>query len=801
MRTKIDKGFYKWGEIVIRFRYPFVIGFLLLVIFFASQIPKLTFNTSNESFFKKDNPTLIAYNEFKEQFGRDDVIIVMVESENLFTLENLSKIKKLHNEIEDTVPLVNDINSLANARVTRGEEGALIVNDLLEEMPETPEEVAKLKEYVLAHPVYRNFIISEDGKLTIFAVETDAFSALDADGNAIAAEGTGFAETLNSGPPAKRATITDKENTAIVFAVKELIAKYSSPDFKLYYSGTPVVTTYLKGAMKKDMGRFTLMAIGAIAIFLFILFQRFTGVILPLLTVIFSVIITLGTMSLSNTPITVVIQILPSFLLAVGIGASVHMMSMFYVDFRKDQGNKFQAIKDTLAHSGMPIAMTSLTTAAGLASFSAAEIAPIGDLGFFAAYGVMVCLFLTVTFIPAVLAVGFSRSLKIYDHPDRTSFVDRALQGFGHVGTKKPGLVLIVFLLILAFTITGLPQLKLAHNILKWFPAESSIRMDTEKLDARMKGAASLEVIVDTGKENGNYDPAILNGLAQLETFATTELLRDGEPFVGKTNSLATMIKEINQALNENKKEHYIIPDNNNLISQEFLLFENSGSDDLENVTDSQFRKSRLTAKTEWIDSNSYRDQIVLLQKKADEIFEGLADVSITGTVVLFAQTITIMINSMISSYIIAGVVIAIMMILLLGNLKTGLNLLPIAFTLGFMGWVGIPLDMFTLLIGSIAIGLAVDDTIHFFHNFRKYYEESHSAQIAVEKTLQTAGRAMLVTTLVLITGFMLFTRASMNNMINFGLLTSLTMLLAFLADVLLAPALLTLMTRKGGKL
>ena len=225
MRKKIDQGFYNWGEFVIRFRFPFVIGILLATVFFALQIPKLTFNTSNESFFRKDSPTLIAYNKFREQFGRDDVIIVMVESENFFTFENLTKIKKLHEEIEDTVPLVNDINSLANARVTRGEEGALIVEDLLEVMPETPEAIAKLKEYVLAHPVYRNFIISEDGKLTIFAVETDAYSALDADGNPIASEDTGFEEVSNSAVLSEKITITDKENTAIVFAIKKVATK------------------------------------------------------------------------------------------------------------------------------------------------------------------------------------------------------------------------------------------------------------------------------------------------------------------------------------------------------------------------------------------------------------------------------------------------------------------------------------------------------------------------------------------------------------------------------------------------
>lgn len=238
MRKKIDQGFYKWGGFVVRFRFPIVIFVILTAAFFASQIPKLTFNTSNDSFFKKDSPTLLAYNDFREQFGRDEVIVVMVETENLFTFENLSKIKQLHSEIEDTVPSVNDINSLANARVTRGEEGMLIVEDLLEEIPEDPAAIAKLKAYVLSNPVYRNFIISKDGTFTILAVETDAYSAYDAEGNPIVSDDEGFEELSDTAPLAKRILMTDKENTAIVFAIKELIAKYDGPDFKIRYSGS-----------------------------------------------------------------------------------------------------------------------------------------------------------------------------------------------------------------------------------------------------------------------------------------------------------------------------------------------------------------------------------------------------------------------------------------------------------------------------------------------------------------------------------------------------------------------------------
>jgi len=163
-------------------------------------------------------------------------------------------------------------------------------------------------------------------------------------------------------------------------------------------------------------------------------------------------------------------------------------------------------------------------------------------------------------------------------------------------------------------------------------------------------------------------------------------------------------------------------------------------------------------------------------------------------------RTVSAMMHSTLKSYGVAVVIITILMILLIGRFRIGVlsmapNLFPIVLILGLMGWTGIKLDMFTMLIGSIAIGLAVDDTIHFFHNFRKYYEEGGNVRNAVLDTLTTAGRAMLTTTMVLAIGFWLFMFASMNHLFNFGLLTGTTLVFAFLADILLAPALLAIAT------
>ena len=354
-------------------------------------------------------------------------------------------------------------------------------------------------------------------------------------------------------------------------------------------------------------------------------------------------------------------------------------------------------------------------------------------------------------------------------------------------------MIFLVSAVFIAFSFAGIMRIRFSHDILRWLPKNSSVRIATEKIDKELRGSISLEIIIDTGKENGLYDPDILNRMEK--TAAYLETLEVGKIFVGKAWSLTTILKEINRALNENRKEFYAIPQDRKLIAQEFLLFENSGSDDMEDFTDNQFRKARIMTKLPFEDAVAYSN---FLDKVNEHFQKKYPDVkiTITGMTALLFKTVTNAIASMSRSYIYALIVITILMILLIGRLRIGLlsmvpNLAPIIVMLGIVGWFNIPMSLFTMLVGNVAIGLAVDDTVHFMYNFRKYFEESGDTHFAVMETLHTTGRAMLVTSCVLSIGFFIFMFASMNNLFHFGLLTGLTIIMALLADYFIAPALM----------
>jgi hypothetical protein len=551
------------------------------------------------------------------------------------------------------------------------------------------------------------------------------------------------------------------------------------------------------------MTRFVTLSILAIAILLWLLFRRLSGVLLPLIVVMLAVLCSLGLMAMNGIPIRVATEILPSFLLAVGVGASLHLQAMFFRNLAKGLG-KESALARALGHSGLAIALTSLTTAGGLVSFIVAELAPIAEFGVFAPIGVMMTLLFSIILLPALIVVTPFREPATGRKQGSPGILDRLLMRFGDVATERPWTVLGISTLLVLTSLVGVTRIRVSYDPMAWFPETLPLRTATQTLDDEFQGSMVIEVLVDTQQENGLYDPELLNRFEELRAYA--EALEYNGLRVGKALSISDIVKEINQALNQDQPEHYAIPQDRQLVAQELLLFENSGTDDLEDFVDPQFSLARFTLRVPYNDAIRYPPFIDRIQDHFARVLGQRAEVEVTGIVAVLSRTTSTLISSMIRSYIIALAVISSLMIFLIGSLRGGLlsmvpNLSPVIVTLGFMGWFDFPIDPFTLLIGCIGIGLAVDDTIHFMHNFQRYYTTSGDAHWAVHETLQTTGRALLFTTLVLCTGFFLYMFSSMQNVFQFGFLTGLCLILALLANVLLAPALMVLVTRRRSRL
>ncbi len=788
-RANTESRLANMGHMIAQNPKKIILIMLLISFAIMSNLPKITIDTSTEGFLHPQDPALVKYEAFKEQFGQDEKIMVVIKTKDIFEENFLLKLKKLHSELQNNVPHLEDITSLLNARNTRGEKDRLIVEDLFENWPKNAQELAAIKKLAINSEMYKNLLFNEDLTLTTIILEPNAYES---SGNANALAGFG-----DDVPAEELEFLEDSSKSEMVNAAETIAHKFSSENFEVFIAGSLAVNDYNKRSVQKDLQKFVKLVLLMMMLFLFVVFRRISAVILPIFIVVISLLTTIGIMAATGVPISIPTQILPSFLLAVGIGAVVHLLAMFYkhLDLHAD---KEKAIAYSLGHSGLAIIMTSLTTAAGLLSFSTAAIAPIADLGIFAAVGVMIALVNTLIFLPAILAVlpiKPAKAKEIKKQPIIEKFLD-ATAIFSFVHAKK---IVGVSAIIAAVFIYFATSVEFKHDTLSWQPDDSPVKISTAIVDKELKGSVTMEVIIDTKKENGLYDSKLLTSIDNLRKRA--EAIKNDEYFVGKGWSVAEVLKEIHRALHANNQKFYAIAQNDALIPQEFLLFENSGSDDLEDLVDSSFSKARITFKLPWMEAGKYSklsDELTTIMK---EELGNDVDITITGMVPLFQRTLSAAMSSMAVSYVVAFVLIAFMMIILLGSVRIGLlsmipNMLPIIMTIGFMSMVNMPLDMFTMLVGAIVIGLSVDDTVHFFHNFARYHHQGKSTKEALEETMTGTGRALVATSVVLSLGFYVYMFATLSNLINFGILAGGAITIALISNIILGPALLTLTTK-----
>ncbi len=801
-RVRSERKFESFSDLIFENSKKIIVAILLLVLAFASQLPKLTMDTSTEGFLHKTDPMRVAYDEFRDQFGRDEKLLIAIKTDNIFDLGFLKKLEKLHKKLENELPYIEEVNSLINARNTYGNQDSLVVEDLFEELPKTQSQINPQKQRALNNPLFKNLLYSEDQTFTTIVIDTQTYSSFDVNGDLIVVdEEDEFEDSETFSEP--QLYLSDAENTVIVRKTQEIIKDFQADNFDTYLTGSAVIAGTLKQSMQADTKSFIQKMMVMIIIVLALLFRRVSGVFLPLVSVIFTIVVTLSLMSITGTPFTIVTQIMPSFLLAVITGGAIHLLAIFYKDFGKTSNVK-GSLRYAMGHSGLAIVMTSVTTAAGLWSFSFSELSPVADLGVFASSGVLIGLLFTLVLLPALIS---SIKIKVKssksDAQEHTT-MDKALLGISHIATGYPKTIVAVSSIMIVMAIFFASQLKFSHFPLLWFPQDHPSRVATETVDDKLKGSITLEVIVDTGKENGLYDPTILNKIEVVSSYLNS--IQTQDYFVGKTLSLVDVVKETNKALNENRSDFYNIPQDRDLIAQELFLFENSGSDDLQDFVSSDFSKARITVKVPYVEAMKYNQMIAQIQTKLDQEFDGVASVSLTGISTLLAIIMQKSIYSSAISYVIAFGLISVMMIVLVGSIKIGLismipNMLPILFLSTVMVIFDMPLDMFTMLIGAIALGLAVDDTVHFMHNFRRYELEFNDVDKAVRLTLMGTGRAIVVTSIVLSVGFLVLLFASMSSMFNFGVLTATAIFIALMADFFLVPAIMKLMIHNKGDL
>ena len=800
IRRKVEKGFERHARWVIRYPWLVIVIMLALTLFLGSGMGRLKLDTSPTSYISFGDPARITYNKYRSLFENDDVYLILVQSDNIYSQTFLHRLHDFHRDIENRLPYLDKVDSIVNARVVRGENDELIVDELLDPMPESQQALELVRKRIKDNPMFVNALVSDDETTVAIIVNVvpdghQEMGGISEDVLSFDNEANELGKKLAAEyPPAQG--VSQQQIVETMQVLLKLQKKYHHDDFRIFLTGDLQMTHNMMQYLAKESQDFVGITMCVIGAALMLLFRRLSGVLLPMLVIILPIAATIGFMGWVGLPMTMSTGNLPTFLFAVCVGDAVHVLSIFYQRLRAGD-EKHDAIIFSLSHCGLAILMTSVTTAGALASFVFSSLMPLSGLGIAAPVGVMLAFVYSVMLLPALLTVLPIKALKNErDNPDESSFLSAQLVKLGALCTSHPVSVVAIWTLLVVLSIYGALNVQVTHEPMKWFPEDDPTRIASDLANSVMKGVMPLELVIDSGKPNGLLEPAVMQKIDQIEILLqglSTEHIR-----VAQTMSVIQILKETNRALHNNDQAYYTIPDSRELIAQELLLFESSGSDDLKQVVDSQYRFARIHASLPFENGLHYVPFVNKLEKEAETILGSQLTMDTSGLILLYMRSFNLMLHTTVQSYLLALLFITPLMILIIGELRLGLislipNLAPIAVGLGIMYALKIPFDMFTMMVGTIAIGVAVDDTIHFMHSFRRYYRSGDSAELAVSKTLHTTGKALLITSFALCAGFFVQMLGEMVSISNSGLITGLTIFAALLADITLSPALVVL--------
>ena len=748
------------ADLLLRARIPLLILVAVTLLPALEQLEGLSTNNTIDSFLAEDDPELLGYREHTERFGGDHVVYVAlgVGPGGLFTPAGLSRLSSTTEALEG-VESVLDVTSLASTEAVLDRGGGVAVGRLMPAAPKTQKEALELEREVRASPLLRRFLAEDEGS-TLAVVRLDR-AALDdpAEQNRIVRSLRALLETLE--PPGTSA----------------------EPGFRL--AGNPVIAEAIERYNTRDQRVFAGLMLLLVGVSSTLLLRSVVGGVLPLVVVGITVFWTMALFVFAGYQTNWVTSIITPVLLLVGVADTVHFLSHYQERLRAGRARR-QAVADSLRAIALPCLYTSLTTAVGFASLAANQVAPVRVFGIFAALGVLLALLASLIVIPCLLALRDrpGQPPVAASAPERAG--DRWLAALDGWVQRHARAVLLGSSAAAVAVGLGAGALKVETNLIKYFRPDAPVALDSLAIETGFGGSSPLDIVIDTGEPDGALQPEVLLAVERLQArLRHTDAVAAGV-------SLADLVAELHRAF-EGEPAALRVPADGLLIEQLLLLVD---GETLEPMVDEDRQILRLATRFQGARLGVGGARHLLAQLKADcaALLPRAATVRLTGSSVLFINMDNYLVTGQMRSFGLVLLVLTLVMTLLLRSLRMGLlamipNVLPMATLVGLMGWLGIPIDGFTVMIASVAIGIGVDDTIHYLHHLREELGAGHALSEAMRRTTVAVGRPVVATSIVLALGFWVFCLSDFVGTRNFGLLTGITVMVALYGDLLVLPA------------
>jgi uncharacterized protein len=760
------------GEFVLRYRFVLLAVLLAATVFMGWQASKVKLSYDFGKAIPTDNPKYIAYQEFKKKFGEDgNMLVIGIQAQNIFreTVFNdythLNKDLKQVKGVEEVISLPASINLVKNYETEK-----LGATRIFPEGDLTQEQIDSSKAVFLSLPFYRGLLYNAETNAWLMGVRINR-------------------DLLNS--PARTQIVKDITERAEAFGQKHNI--------DVHLSGLPLIRTVLADRIANETKWFTFISIALSAVILLLFFRSVNAMLLSLAVVIIGVIWSFGTMELLGYKITLLTALISPLIVVIGIPNCIYFLNKFHTSY-KEIGDKDKAIVQMIEKMGIVTLFCNIAAAIGFAVFALTESSILKEFGYVSGINIMMLFFISLVLIPAVLSmmgVPKPKHTRYLENPTLQRWLDRLERWAIH----HRRLIYTVTAVVLVISLAGMFRLKSVGYIVDDLPKTDKIYTDLKFFETHFKGVMPLEIVVDTKEKNGIRKGMLrtLTGMDSLTQYLSSQ------PYIGKPLSITEGLKFAKQAFFEGDSVNYTLPSEYDLPALQPYLSMRSGDGPQNSFTklvssfmDSTRQRTRISVNMQ--DVGSARLPLILdsIQTKANSFLDtSKYAVQLTGTSVTFLEGSRYIINGLKESVFWAFLLIALCMLYLFRSVRILLcslipNVIPLAITAGLMGWVGVPLKPSTVLIFSVALGIAIDITIRFLVNYKQDLKKNaYDPEQTVIKTIHSTGLSIIYTSIVLIAGFVIFCFSGFGGTQALGWLTSLTLVTATITNLVLLPALL----------
>lgn len=750
---------------ILRYRITFLVIIGIITLFFAFQIRSLKLSYEMPQMLPANHPTLKAYNSFKAEFGQDGAVMFAgAINPKIFELEHFNAFYDLSHRLKE-IDGVEGVISIAQiyTLVKNTEEKKFDFKTVVNKRPESQKELDSLKKIIKSLPFYDGLLYNRESEVYVLMITLDK-------------------DVLNT-----------KERVPLIYSIKDEIDRYAEDqNLEIHLSGLPYIRTITSDLIKSELNKFIFLALFVAAFILFIFFRSFKMVFYPVLTVAISVIWTLGITATLGYEITILTGIIPPLLIIIGIENSIFLLNKYIAEYN-DHQNKVKALTRMVSRIGSANFLTNATTAAGFAAFIITGNKLLVEFGVIAAINIFGIYLLTLILIPIFFSFrGIPKPRQLSNVEN--GMVSRTVDQILIVVSKHRNWVYALTLILFVAGVVGVTKLKTTGNIVDDIPKKDVLYQDLLFFEKHFKGVMPFEITIDTKKPRG---------ILQLSTIQKLDRLQEElseYPELSRALSLTEVVKFSKQAFYNGDESKYTLPNNQekNFILAYMPKIDSGNQHTLNSFVDNELQRTRVTVQMANIGTNEIEELKNNLRPRIDSIFNPEKyDVELTGTSVVFLEGTKYLIKNLLQSLILALVVISLLMALLFTSARMIVlslipNLLPQLLTAAMMGYFDISIKPSTILIFSIALGISVDNAIHFLSRYRLHLKHNNwQISASVLNALKETGFSMIYSSIVLFFGFYIFTLSKFGGTEAMGYLISFTLLIALISNLFLLPSLL----------